>query len=44
MVRFTTEILQLRYIDKVVDVCFAGPAVLGFSRGGDSRAPTVVAR
>ena len=40
----TIEILQLQCTDKVVDVCFAGPVVLGFSRGGDSRAPTVAAR
>ena len=38
------EILQLQSIDKVVDVCCTGPAVLGCSRGGDSRAPTVAAR
>ena len=38
------EILQLQFIDKVVDDCCAGPAVLGCSRGGDSRAPTVAAR
>ena len=35
------EILQLQFIDKVVDVCCAGPAVFVCSRGGDSRAPTV---
>ena len=28
MVRFTTEILQLQYIDKVIDVCCAGPQFL----------------
>ena len=33
----------MQYIDKVIDVCCAGPAVLGCSRGGDSRAPTVAA-
>ena len=27
MVRFTIEILQLQYIDKVIDVGFAGPAI-----------------
>ena len=40
----TIEILQLQYTDKVVDVCCAGPAVLGCSREEDSRAPTVAAR
>ena len=34
------EILQLQYIDKVIDVGFAGPAVPRCKRGGDSRAPT----
>ena len=28
VVRLTTEILQLQYIDKVVDVCCAGPAIV----------------
>ena len=32
-VRFTTEFHQLQYIDKVVDVCYVGPAN---SSGGDS--------
>ena len=31
------EILQLQYIDKVIDVGFAGPAVPWCIRGGDSR-------
>ena len=35
------EILQLQYIDKVIDVGFAGPAVFGCNRGGDTRAPPV---
>ena len=35
------EILQLQYIDKVIDVGFAGHAVPRCIRGGDSRAPTV---
>ena len=35
------EILQLQYIDKVIDVGFAGRAVPRCIRGGDSRAPTV---
>ena len=43
MVRFP-EILQLQYIDKVVDFYCAGYAVLECRRGGDSRAPTVAAR
>ena len=43
-VQKTIEILQLQFIDKVFDVCCAGPAVLGCRRGGDSRAPTVAAR
>ena len=38
---FTTEFPQLQYIDKVVDVCCVGPALLECRRGGDSRAPTV---
>ena len=37
----TIAFLQLQYIDKVVDVFCAGPAVLECTRGGDSRAPTV---
>ena len=44
LVQITTAILQLQYIDKVVNVCCAGPAVLECRRGGDSRAPTVAAR
>ena len=36
--------LQLQFIDKVVHVCCAGPAVLECRCGGDSRAPTVAAR
>ena len=39
----TIVILQLQYIDKVVDFCCAGP-VLECRRGRDSRAPTVAAR
>ena len=35
------EILQLQYIDKVIDVGFASRAVPRCIRGGDSRAPTV---
>ena len=35
------EILQLQYIDKVIDVGFAGRAVPRCIRGWDSRAPTV---
>ena len=31
-VQKTIEILQLQFIDKVFDVCCAGPAVLGCSR------------
>ena len=37
------EILQLRYIDQVIDVGFAGRAVPRCCRGGDSRAPTIAA-
>ena len=34
---FFSQVLQLQHIDKVVDVCGAGPAVLGCSLGGDSK-------
>ena len=40
MVRFTIEILQLQYIDQVVNVCCAGPAS-SCAVVGDSRDPTV---
>ena len=39
--QFSIVFLQLQYIDKVVDFCCAGPAVLESRCGGDSRAPTV---
>ena len=41
---FCIVILQVQYINKVVDVCCAGPAVLECRCGGDSRAPTVAPR
>ena len=44
MVPFTIEVLQLQYIDKVVDVCCACPTVPGCSCREDSRAPTVAPR
>ena len=42
MVRFTTEILQMQYIDKVIDVCCEGPRCA--LSVGDTRDPTVAAR
>ena len=39
----TIEILQLQYIDQVVDVCCAGPAS-SCAVLGDSRDPTIAAR
>ena len=42
-VQKTIVILQLQYIDQVIDVGFAGRAVPRCCRGGDSRAPTIAA-